>query len=97
MKIGPATGTMLYVLRQHGHRVLGCDVSNQFAEYARSNYRVEIEQGRFEKKSYEDGRFDITLLFNVIENVPNQVEFLKAVHRTLKDGGCLSSICRYAQ
>ena len=86
MKIGPATGTMLHVAKQQGHRVLGCDVSNRFAEYARTTYGVEIEHGRFEQKGY-DGQFDMVLLFNVIENVPNQVEFLEAVRRALKDDG----------
>lgn len=87
VKIGPATGTMLHVAKEHGHHVLGCDVSNEFAEYARTNYGVDIEQGRFEKKDYQDGQFDMVLLFNVIENVPNQGEFLEAIHRTLKDDG----------
>ena len=37
---------------------------DQFAEYARQNYGVEIEQGRFEKKSYQAGKFDAVVLFN---------------------------------
>ena len=87
MKIGPATGTFLSVAQEHGHQVLGCDVSSQFREYAQSNYHVDIDHGRFEEQPYEDGQFDILLLLNVIENVPNQDEFLKAIARTLKPGG----------
>lgn len=87
MKIGPATGTFLYAAQQHGHRALGCDVSAQFIDYAKKHYDVQIDHGRFEHQPYEDGQFDIVVLFNVIENVPNQVEFLQAIHRTLKPGG----------
>jgi SAM-dependent methyltransferase len=87
MKIGPGTGTFLYVAQQDGHHVLGCDVSSEFLNYAQENYGVEIHHGRFEKQPYEDGQFDIIMLLNVIENVPNQVEFLRAIHRTLKPGG----------
>ena len=87
MKIGPATGTMLYKAKQHGHRVLGCDVSSEFAEYAKSTYGVDIDNGRYEKMQYQNGQFDAVLLLNVIENVPNQVEFLQEIHRTLSDDG----------
>lgn len=87
MKIGPATGTMLYVAKEHGHNVRGADVSNNFANYARSNYGVEIDIGRFEKIGYEKEKWDILLLFNVIENVPNQLEFLTEINRTVKNGG----------
>lgn len=87
MKIGPATGTFLHVAQEHGHHVLGCDVSNRFAEFARKNYNVQIDQGRFERQPYEDGQFDVVMLLNVIENVPNQVEFLESIRRTIKPGG----------
>jgi len=87
MKIGPATGTFLHIAQQHGHHATGCDVSSKFVSYARENYSVHIDNGRFEHMGYDDGRFDVVLLLNVIENVPNQVEFLKAIHRTLKPGG----------
>lgn len=87
MKIGPATGTMLYVAKQHGHNVRGCDVSSEFVEYAQTNYDVTIDNGRYEYMDYDDGQFDAVLLLNVIENVPNQMEFLSAIHRTLSDDG----------
>lgn len=84
---GPATGTFLYTAQQDGHNVLGCDVSSQFREYAMTNYNVQIDHGRFERQPYADGQFDAVILLNVIENVPNQSEFLQAIHRTLRPGG----------
>lgn len=87
MKIGPSTGSMLHVAQQHGHEAIGCDVSSRFVEYAREHYGVRIDHGRFERLAYGDERFDVILLFNVIENVPNLDEFLISVHRRLKPGG----------
>lgn len=87
LKIGPATGTFLHVANQHRHHAIGCDVSERFVNYARERYGVQIDHGRFERMSYADHQFDAILLFNVIENVPNQVDFLTAVHRVLKPGG----------
>ncbi len=87
MKIGPATGTFLHVANQHGHNAIGCDVSSEFTDYAKKNYKVIIDNGRFEHMDYEDEQFDIIMLFNVIEDIPNQDEFYKEVNRTLKKGG----------
>jgi len=87
LKIGPATGTFLHVANQHGHHAIGCDVSERFVKYAAERYGVRIDHGRFERMGYAGRQFDVVLLFNVIENVPNQVEFLTAVHRALKPGG----------
>lgn len=87
LKIGPSTGTFLYVANQHGHHAIGCDVSTQFVDYAKENYGVHIDNGRFEHMAYADGSFDAIMLFNVIENIPNQAEFLNAVGRKLKPNG----------
>lgn len=87
MKIGPSTGTFLHVAKQHGHNAIGCDVSTQFAEYAKEKYSVQIDNGRFEHMDYADEQFDVIMLFNVVENVPNQAEFFDAVRRKLKVGG----------
>ena len=87
MKIGPSTGTFLYVANNHGHNAIGCDISKEFTDYAMKNYNVRIDNGRFEHMNYEQNQFDIIMLFNVIENIPNQDEFYKEVSRTLKKGG----------
>ena len=87
LKIGPSTGTFLAVAQEHGHEALGCDVSSRFVEYARENYGVRIDQGRFERMGYPAASFDAILLFNVVENIPDQAEFLSEVHRVLKPGG----------
>ena len=91
MKIGPATGTMLHVCKTNGHSVIGCDVSSKFANYASTNYGVEIVNGRFEKMNFESNSFDVLFLFNVVENVPNLDEFMREIHRTLKPGGLFIS------
>lgn len=87
LKIGPATGTFLHVSQEAGLDVKGSDVSNQFANYARENYHVEIDIGRFEQQEYAENSFDFLVLFNVIENVPNLDVFMESISRVLKPGG----------
>lgn len=87
MKIGPATGSMLHVAKRHGHVAVGCDASSRFAAFAKAQYDVDIDIGRFERQGYPEQSFDVIVLFNVIENVPNLAELLSAIHRALKPGG----------
>lgn len=87
MKIGPSTGTMLHVANEHGHHAIGCDVSDRFVRFAEQTYGVRIDHGRFERRDYRSEQFDVILLFNVIENVPNLAEFLDSVNDRLKPGG----------
>jgi 2-polyprenyl-3-methyl-5-hydroxy-6-metoxy-1,4-benzoquinol methylase len=87
LKIGPSTGTFLYVANQNKHHAIGCDVSSEFVQYAKKNYNVRIDCGRFEHLNYKDGQFDVILLFNVIENIPNIDEFLRNIDNKLKPGG----------
>ncbi len=87
LKIGPATGTFLKVANDHGHHAIGCDISSEFVAFARSRYDVRIDHGRFEKMRYESEQFDIVVLFNVIENIPNQDEIWSEIQRVLKPNG----------
>ena len=87
LKIGPSTGTFLHVAQLQGHHALGVDISSEFVKYAYDQYQVDIRQGRFERLDFPPESFDVILLFNVIENIPNLAEFLAAVRRALKPGG----------
>lgn len=87
LKIGPSTGTFLHVAQQNGDNAKGCDISSQFVEYAQENYGVHIDLGRFEEMGYPTTSFDMVVMFNVIENIPNPLQVLSEVHRTLKENG----------
>lgn len=87
MKIGPSTGTFLHIANNHNHNASGCDISTKFTNYAKEKYNVIIDNGRFEQMDYEDEKFDVIMLFNVIENIPNQDEFYRTVRKKLKKGG----------
>jgi len=87
LKIGPSTGTFLHLAQLDGHNAIGCDISSEFAGYAKQHYNVDVDIGRFEEMGYDDERFDIILSLNVLENVCNQVEFLQSIYRTIKPGG----------
>lgn len=87
MKIGPSTGTFLYIAKQDGNTVLGCDISDKFVDYAKKQYDLDIDIGRFEHQNYQDNSFDMILLFNVIENVPNLDEFINTIYQKIKPGG----------
>lgn len=87
MKIGPSTGTFLHVANQAGHHAIGCDVSDRFVGYAKENYDVRIDHGRFEKMGYAENSFDAVMMFNVVENIPNLHEVLDSIASTVKPGG----------
>ena len=87
MKIGPGTGSFLGVAKKNNHTVLGCDMSDRFINFAKEHYGVDILKGRFEELDFENNKFDVILMFSVLENVNNVNELLKEVYRTLRPGG----------
>ena len=87
LKVGPATGTFLYVAGLNGHRAAGCDLSTRFIEYAKDKYDVQIDHGRFETLPYKEQSIDMLLIFNVLENIPNPGAFFRAASRVLKPNG----------
>lgn len=87
LQIGSGGGSFLYMCKKIGIDAKGIDISQGFAEFASKTYNVEVDVGRFEDTNYNDEEFDVIALFNVIENVPNQQEFLTAINRKMKKNG----------
>jgi SAM-dependent methyltransferase len=87
LKIGASTGSFLHVANQHGDKAVGCDVSSRFVEFAKRQYGVHVDHGRFEEIGYPSASFDTILMLSVLENVPNPPRLLDEVHRVLRPGG----------
>ncbi len=87
LKIGPATGSFLGIAKQMGHNVHGIDMSQRFIEFAQKTYDIRIKHGQFEHQGFGDGKFDIIVMFSVLENINNIDKFFSEVYRVLKPGG----------
>jgi len=87
LKIGPSTGSFLHVANQSGDHAIGCDISSEFVDFASRHYGVRIDHGRFEDIGYQSAQFDMILMLNVMENIPNPLQLLAETYRTLKPGG----------
>jgi len=88
LEAGAAYGFFLNASAPHFAGV-GIDVSAYAAEIARSEYRAPVTQGSIERTEFSDGRFDVVVMWDVIEHLIRPVPALREIRRILKPGGYL--------
>jgi len=89
LEIGCATGSLLRVLRDHGCEVTGIDLSRKFADFARSEYALEVVQGEFLVCDLGARRFDLIVLLGTFCNLPRLDESLAKMRALLSRQGAL--------
>jgi len=94
LDVGCGVGTISIYLAHHGYRVYGIDISNRAISICNHAKRsLALKNIEFKKQDVYSIRsnkvFDVILLIEVLEHVPNDNSFLKKLHSLLKDDGCL--------
>jgi len=92
LDVGCATGFFLDLARSNGWEVIGSEVSEFSARYARQTLGLDVRLGTLKQLSFEDQAFDVVTMWDVIEHVPDPLGELREVWRILRDGGVLSII-----
>jgi ubiquinone/menaquinone biosynthesis C-methylase UbiE len=87
LEIGCATGSLLRILKNHGHDVLGIDLSAAFALWGNKTNSLEIRIGDFMDQRFADGEFDAVILLGTISNLQNIDHQLREIHRILGPSG----------
>jgi len=64
------------------------DISEEAVEYNRERGR-EVSLGSIEQMPFPDSRFDLVLALDIIEHVPDDLQALRELFRTLRPGGSL--------
>jgi 2-polyprenyl-6-hydroxyphenyl methylase/3-demethylubiquinone-9 3-methyltransferase len=92
LDIGCGGGLFLSLLKREGANVMGIELSDSRAQYAKTKHNLEIHkhpiESDFWKKRYT-GHFDAVTLWDVIEHVNYPFQTLQSASAVLKEGGLL--------
>lgn len=88
LEIGCGAGLMLDALRRRGWQVMGLERTEAMAAYTRDTMGLNVISGRFESMAKEM-RFDLIILFNVLEHMKDPLSILKECAARLKPGGVI--------
>lgn len=86
LEIGCGDGFMLDSLRRSGWKVAGTERTDEMARYAREHFGTEMFIGGPENVP-ENRKFDLVILFQVLEHMDDPLPVLRACVSRLKPGG----------
>jgi 2-polyprenyl-3-methyl-5-hydroxy-6-metoxy-1,4-benzoquinol methylase len=92
LDIGCGGGLFLSLLKQRGAQVIGIELSDSRAQYAKIKYGLEIDKHPIESDFWQTGyaqHFDAVTLWDVIEHVNFPRQTLQSAANVLKPGGYL--------
>ncbi|MBI4347190.1 MAG: methyltransferase domain-containing protein [Elusimicrobia bacterium] len=89
LDVGCERGTLLHRLQRQGCIVQGTQLSSAAAEYARSRFGIDVFVGELDAAPYADGSFDVILMLNVIEHLPDPDRYVGVAARLLRRGGLI--------
>jgi len=88
LEVGCGPGFMLDVFRKNGWKVLGTERTVIASKYAREHLGLPVILGGIEQVS-DESRFDLVVMFQVLEHMQQPLNTLKECARRLKPGGIL--------
>ncbi|HQX17881.1 MAG TPA: class I SAM-dependent methyltransferase [Anaerolineales bacterium] len=92
LDVGCGGGLFLSLLKQQGADVIGIELSDSRAQYAKAKHRLVIDKHPIESDHWQSGYatyFDAVTLWDVIEHVNYPLQTLQSVANVLKEGGVL--------
>ena len=87
LEIGSAKGFFLSKAREAGYNIYGLELNRTNYEYSRRQLGDTILDKDLLEAQFEQGKFDVVYMRDVIEHIPDPRAFLGEVNRILKPGG----------
>jgi len=92
LDIGCATGFFLDLARQRGWQVTGTEVSAFSVQFARQRFGLDVRLGTLRQIGFPSASFEVVVMWDVIEHVPDPLAELREIHRITVPEGVLSII-----
>lgn len=90
LDVGCSLGVFVSFAIQRGYAAQGVELSQETGQYARDHMGLPVFIGTLNDAGYSDQSFDIITLWDVLEHVPDPVEFLTDIKRILRPDGILA-------
>ena len=89
LEVGCSTGAALSAYRELGWKVRGVEFHPDASLFARERLGLDVSTGTLAQARLPDEAFDVAILTHVLEHLPDPLETLRELRRTLKPGGSL--------
>jgi SAM-dependent methyltransferase len=92
LQIGCSRGYLLAAANRSGWQTTGIEFSKKWAEYGRNHLGLDIIESWLDGNSFDlrlAGKFDVIVMWHILEHVNNPKAFLEGVATYLKDTGIL--------
>jgi len=89
LDVGCGRGEIVKAADNLGWEAKGCDISQQYVDYARNENKVDAVAGTVEELNFPENFFDFISLVEVIEHLYNPLSTISELHRILKKDGIL--------
>jgi ubiquinone/menaquinone biosynthesis C-methylase UbiE len=90
LDIGCATGFLIDEAAKYGWDVYGIDLSHWAIDFAKQNIGLKnVSQGTLTQVQYPDNFFDVVIMKDVIEHLPDPKSELIEIYRIVKPGGII--------
>ena len=89
LDVGFGAGAALTVAKRRGWQVHGIERSTLAVDQAKANGFDDVLVADLEDAPYADGHFDVVMMVELIEHLPDARRFLRLGRRLLREGGLL--------
>lgn len=89
LELGSAHGAFVALLKLAGYDATGNELSPSIARYARETFGIPMLEGTLETQNLAAGSFDVVVLMDVLEHLPDPLRTMGQAVKLLKPDGIL--------
>ena len=88
LEVGCSAGGALKFFKDKGYNIKGLDLGEEYLEYGKKNYALELQYGELASAKFEKAP-DIIIYHHVFEHLLDPMDELKKIRETLADDGAI--------